>query len=103
MSTDPLHRAAALLRNPLLCNWDHAVAHAIADLLELAEDPTTTVPADAFEKLAKALLRSFGQPVDEPAGGVLPGPAGRDLSAVLAERIRVLDAFTPKPAAGGVR
>ncbi len=74
---DLLRRIGPNLRHPLLCNWDHDVAHAIADLLdELAlsadaqriaecivglDEGELRKPADAAAVvLARALLRSFG-------------------------------------------
>lgn len=77
MTVDHLRRAAALLRNPYLANWDHAVAHALADWLDLharSEDAAreaerhvgvepyaiSTKHAEAGYVVARALLWSFG-------------------------------------------
>jgi hypothetical protein len=74
MNVDLLRRAATLLRNPYLANWDHGVAHAVANLLASvaaeAEDVglgTGNADLSAFDGLhrnaldtAQALLRSFG-------------------------------------------
>ena len=83
MTADLLRRVVPNLRSPYLCNWDHAVAHALADLLESvaaeAEDAETGsdgADLSAFDGLhrnavttARALLRSFGHTCadsDEP-------------------------------------
>lgn len=68
MTADLLRRAATLLRNPYLCNWDHNVAHAIADWLadvaelqaiaDLGRDEVSSL--DHAVTVARALLRSFG-------------------------------------------
>ncbi len=74
---DVLRRIGPNLRNPYLCNWDHGVAHALADLLDahahaadaqrIAEhlvglgDGELDKPAGtAAVELSRALLRSFG-------------------------------------------
>lgn len=63
------------LVQPLLCNWDHAVAHSLADVLETAAGRSERMAGlgqpDVLEvsvvELAKALLRSFGHTCgDEP-------------------------------------
>lgn len=68
MTAVHLRRAATLLRNPYLCNWDHAVAHAIAcwladtaELQEIAELNRDEVSGlDHAIEVTQALLRSFG-------------------------------------------
>lgn len=77
MTADLLRHAATALRSPMLCNWDHAVAHALADWLDLqarsedaareaerhvgVEPYTISTPRDAAGyTVARALLRSFG-------------------------------------------
>lgn len=50
MSAAVLRRMVPYLRNPYLCNWDHAVAHALADWLErTASDFTEHVKPDTPE------------------------------------------------------
>lgn len=76
-SADLLRRAAILLRNPYLGNWDHGVAHAIADWLEdiaelqsIAELNRDEVSGlDHAVAVARALLRSMGQLKDERTAG----------------------------------
>jgi hypothetical protein len=62
-----LRRAATLLRNPYLCNWDHAVAHALAAAMDevakavrLSRDFESRLGYSELIATARALLLSFG-------------------------------------------
>lgn len=90
MNVHLLRRAATLLRNPYLCNWDHAVAHALADWLADTADLQNIADLNRDEvhgldhavAVTRALLRSFGHSCgdrpDEPCSSCrhrVPTPA----------------------------
>lgn len=66
-SAELLQRAAARLRNPLLCNWDRGVAHALAGAMDevakavrFGPDMEHRLGYGELIETARALLRSLG-------------------------------------------
>lgn len=76
MNADLLRRAAALLRNPFLCNWDDAVAHALAGALDAADHRAQHLTGlsqsgaldAAMVDVARALLWAFGHTCGDDPG-----------------------------------
>lgn len=68
-----MRRAAEMLRSPYLCNWDTAVAAALADWLDDEAAGPTGVKAEAT---ARALLTSFGVDPTEPVADVTSHACG---------------------------
>jgi hypothetical protein len=77
-STDLLRRAAGRLRSPLLCNWDRAVAVALADAMDevakavrLSSDIEHRLGYGELITTARALLRSLGHTCPDSHGPCL--------------------------------